>query len=142
MAQVLRAKGADDRSGGVGHAWSPDLDTWTAQPHLGAVSTRFPHLEVLQTVQVGEEQLTLFCATRSDGVEGVWAMPTGQVPVDARPDDARLIAAAPAYAGRVVRGRDGSPVLLAFTRDAGGAPLGISDPIEVASLWRDAVRLG
>lgn len=100
------------------------------------------YLEVLQTVLVGEEQLTLFCATRSDGVEDVWAMPTGQVPVDARPDDARLIAAAPAYAGRVVRGRDGSPVLLAFTRDAGGAPLGISDPIEVASLWRDAVRLG
>lgn len=143
MLLTARAKGADDRSGGVvGHAWSPDLDTWTAQPHLGAVSTRFPHLEVLQTVQVGEEHLTLFCATRSDGVDGVWAMPTGQVPIDASPDDARLIAAAPAYAGRVVRGRDGSPALLAFTRDAGGAPLGISDPIEVASLWRDAVRLG
>ncbi|MEW1835448.1 glycosyl hydrolase family 32 [Microbacterium sp. NPDC079995] len=142
MLITARAKGAGGSSGGVvGHAWSPDLDTWTAQPPLGSVAARFPHLEVLQTVEVGDGHLTLFCATRADGVDGVWAMPTGPVPVQARPDDARLIAPAPAYAGRVVRDRGGSPVLLAFARDAAGAPLGVADPIAVDELWRRASRL-
>ncbi|MFI8634062.1 glycosyl hydrolase family 32 [Microbacterium sp. NPDC077663] len=143
MLVTARARGAEQSSGGVvGHAWSPDLDTWTAQPHLGAVSTRFPHLEVLQTVEAAGEHLTLFCATRSDGVDGVWGMPTGPVPDDARPDDARLLAPAPAYAGRVVRDRDGVPVLLAFTRDAAGAPLGVADPVDLEALWHGAAHLG
>lgn len=143
MLITARAKGSDAASGGVvGHAWSPDLDTWTPHPHLGAVSSRFPHLEVLQTVDVGGSPLTVFCATRSDGVEGVWAMPTGPVPEDAQPDDARLIAPAPAYAGRVVRDREGTAVFLAFTRDAAGAPTGITDPVAVEGLWRAALRLG
>ena len=143
MLITARGAGGSTTGGGVvGHAWSPDLDTWTVQPPLTDPAPAFPHLEVLQLAELDGTPVLLFCATRSDGADGVWAVPAAAVPTGIRIDDARLILPAPAYAGRIVTDRAGIPVLLAFTRDETGAPVGITDPVAADPLWRASRSLG
>lgn len=138
MLITARGKDGGMTSGGViGHAVSPDLDAWTVRPPIGASSQVFPHLEVLQAVEIDGVPSLVFCGPRHDrGVDGpvvttgVWAVPWSGPSGDARVDDARLIASAPHYAGRIVRDRAGVPRLLAFI----GAPRAdfagtISDPM-------------
>ncbi|CAL4858831.1 glycosyl hydrolase family 32 [Microbacterium sp. MM2322] len=143
MLITARGKDADTATGGVvGHAWSPDLDTWTVQPPLTEPSQAFAHLEVLQVADIDGTAVVLFSAVRADGVEGVWAAPADALVRDVPVDDARLLLPVPAYAARVVTDRAGAAVVLAFTRDDHGAPAGITDPIHAGPLWRDARGLG
>lgn len=143
MLITARGKDADSAAGGViGHAWSPDLDTWTVQPPLIEPSRRFPHLEVLQVAEVDGTPVVLFCATRSDGADGVWVATADALPRHAPVDAARLLLPAPGYAGRIVADRAGVPVLLAFSRDDSGAPIGVTDPTPAGPLWREARGLG
>jgi beta-fructofuranosidase len=140
MLITARGRDGDTGSGGViGHAWSPDLDTWTVQPPLSAPARAFAHLEVLQVVDVdGGGPVVLFCAARTspEAGAGVWALRAGAVPRGARVDEARLILAKPYYAGRIVRDREGEPVVLAFSEAPSGkvGPTGITDPMPVRAL--------
>ena len=138
MLITARAKGSGVRGGGViGYAWSGDLERWSVRPPLSPPSAAFPHLEVLQVVDVQGKTVVVFCGSRTVGdglhdapAEGVWAVEAPGFPTSVPVDDARLIAPAPYYAGRIVHDRSGAPVLLAFI----GSPssdnlLGIADPI-------------
>lgn len=143
MLITARAKGSGIDSGGViGYASSPDLERWTVQPPLSVPSALFPHLEVLQVVDVDDKTIVVFCGARTAGdgraaaAEGVWAVEAPDFPRSVPIDDARLIAPAPYYAGRIIHDRAGAPVLLAFI----GSPssdtlLGIVDPIPMSGVW-------
>src|SRR5690606_38280403 len=117
--------------------WSPDLETWTVRPPLVAPSEVFAHLEVLQLAKVGDQRMLLFCGPRhadrheTPDASGVWMAPVGETLTDVRIDDARLVAPAPLYAGRIVHDRASTPVLLAFSGAPGSAEAlsGITDPI-------------
>lgn len=143
MLVTARAKGSTLTNGGVvGHAWSPDLVDWTVMAPLGPPSTRFPHLEVLQSVEVAGAHVLLFSGPRYgvgsvvDHVTGVWAV-GASAPGIAPVDEARLLGPAPLYAGRIVHDRAGQPVLLAFLGSPDSGLGGITDPIPVSA----AVRL-
>lgn len=145
MLVTARGKGATGTSGGVvGHAWSPDLDTWEIRPPLGKVSEQFPHLEVLQYADVDGEPVLFFSGPRfngdegGSGVHGVWAVavPDGLERVDV--DTAQAATATARYAGRMVRDRSGTPVLLSFIGTPGSDDLGgITDPVAI-DLWARA----
>ncbi|WP_127473255.1 glycoside hydrolase family 68 protein [Microbacterium sulfonylureivorans] len=145
MLITARAKGSGVAGGGViGYAQSTDLERWTVRPPLSPPSAVFPHLEVLQVVDVGGKSVVVFCGARtadenrtSDApAEGVWAVEAPGFPAAVRVDDARLIAPAPYYAGRIVHDRSGAPVLLAFIGSPGSDTLlGIADPIPMAGVW-------
>lgn len=131
------AAGTMTAGGVVGHAWSPDLDTWTVQPPLNDPSRTFAHLEVFQVAEVDGASVLLFCASRTtDGTEGVWVVRADAVPRGAAVDDASLLLAAPYYAGRIVHDRAGEPVVLAFVGSpgAGAEPAGITDPLPARAL--------
>lgn len=135
---VGEAEDPRDR-GVVGHATSADLSSWAVQPPLSAPGSGFAHLEVLQPFRFGGRQFVLFScdrahlagARRDDRVGGVWVAPrdpaTGRYAVE----DARLLHDESLYAARLVRGRDGSSLLIGFenTGDDGGFGGRISDPI-------------
>jgi len=57
------ATGLPDRRGAIGHATSPDLLTWTAQPPV-ATPEMFGHMEVSQHVPIGDRHYAIFCAPR------------------------------------------------------------------------------
>ncbi|WP_065571567.1 glycoside hydrolase family 68 protein [Microbacterium oleivorans] len=142
MLITARGAGGTTSTGGVvGHAWSPDLDTWTVQPPLSGPAQTFAHLEVFQVTEVDGTPVLLFCAPRTtDGAEGVWAVRTDAVPRGAPVDEASLLLAAPHYAGRVVRDRAGEPVVLAFlgSPGTGAEPMGITDPLPARALLEAA----
>jgi beta-fructofuranosidase len=138
MLITARAKGAVAGGGGViGHAWSADLEEWVVLPPLSAPSRDFPHLEVLQVADIDGVPTVVFCASRrhsaGDDVseyEGVWAISGSPLEGILSIDDARLIAPAPLYAGKVVEDRRGRSVLLAFVGSPGTTQLeGITDPL-------------
>ncbi|MDT0157951.1 glycosyl hydrolase family 32 [Microbacterium sp. ARD32] len=141
MLITARGAGGTFTSGGViGYAWSQDLETWVVKPPLGTQSSRFAHLEVLQTAEIEGETVLVFCGSRhgdgprSDGAEsGVWMVGVDGALDEVCVDDARLIAAAPLYAGRIVRDRSGESVMLAFVGAPGsGHELdGITDPLPI-----------
>lgn len=114
--------------GVVGHAWSPDLDTWEIRPPLGKVSEQFPHLEVLQYADVDGEPVLFFSGPRYDwdegdsGVHGIWAVVVSDGLERVDVDTAQAATATARYAGRMVRGRSGTPVLLSFI----GTPVSMS----------------
>src|SRR5690606_19620257 len=139
MLITARGTSASATSGGViGHARSTDLDTWTVRPPLGETSSAFAHLEVLQLVEIDGKEFIVFSAPRHEPhgavISGVWAVevPAGGLS-EVVVDDARLLAGEPHYAGRVVRDRNGTPVLLSFLGGPGSQQelSGISDPVPV-----------
>ncbi len=144
MLITARGKGGDLHSGGVvGHAWSPDLESWTVRPPLSAPATTFPHCEVFQLVDLGDREVLVFCGPRTDPrasrsavpTVGVWAVSVERFPARVDLEEAELIAPAPYYAGRIVRDRSGSPALLAFVGAPGSEFDGsISDPMLLATL--------
>ena len=154
MLITARARDAvgDDR-GVIGHAVSPDLITWTTAPPLTAPGAGFAHLEVPQTLTIdGHEFIVFSCDTahlagRRAGREtgGIWAI-RGAIGDELDAAAAELVADEAIYAGRVVRDRDGSWVLIGF--EYGGERddefIGqISDPIplEVTADGRLSTRV-
>lgn len=143
MLITARAKGSGTRGGGViGHAWSADLESWTVRSPLSPPSDVFAHLEVLQVAVLDEQPVVVFCAARvatevgDAPLEGVWAVAAPGFPTTISVDEARLIAPAPHYAGRIVHDRSGVPVLLTFVGSPGSDSLeGITDPMPLPDVW-------
>lgn len=139
MLITARAKtGTEPDRGIVGHATSPDLANWTAQPALSEPGSGFAHLEVFQVIEIGGQNHLVFCCDtakiagpRQGQQGGVWSLPVGAMPGPVDPRQARLLVPESLYAGRVALDRQGRPWLLAFHNVAehGGFVGGISDPI-------------
>lgn len=140
---------ADDR-GVVGHARSPDLVHWQAQPPLSRPGAGFGQLEVPQVEVVEGRPVLLFSCLRDqlsrarrerDGHGGTWCVPADALlgPFDVR--RAVRLTDEGSYAGRLVRDRSGAWVLLAFDNVVDAAFRGgTADPVPVR--WaRDGSRL-
>lgn len=124
--------------GVVGHATSPDLDTWTVHQPLTQPGHGFAHLEVFQKLSLYGQSMVLFSAhdqviseeRRSAGATtGTWVAPwDGEIDLNR----ASNLSGPGLYSGRIID-HDGTPVLLAFalTDDVGPFVGGISDPIPV-----------
>lgn len=122
MLITARANAGDKRDRGViGHATSPDLESWEVQPPLTGAGAGFSHLEVPQVEMIDGRTVLIFscdspalAGTRSRGTGGIWAVdvqsPTG--PYDLT--GARLLVNESLYSGRLVQNRAGAWVLLAF----------------------------
>jgi beta-fructofuranosidase len=139
------APGADRFDEAVlGHATSPDLETWRVSEPLVGPGTGFGQLEVPSIVRLGDETLLLFNCLDDELSErrraqsptgGVWFAPAGGV---AGPFD--LEAALPLtddtrYVGRAVVERDGQTVLLAFENTVDGRFVGrLADPVPLIPL--------
>lgn len=144
MLVTARAKdGALDDRGVIGHAWSPELDTWQVRPPLSAPGAGFAHLEVPQVAQVeghwyllfscGTDALSRQHAARRDDT-GTWALtidsPTGAFDIAA----AEPLTTSACYSGRLLQNPAGRWVLLGFDSAPGRAfPGTIADPIPVTA---------
>lgn len=124
--------------GVVGHATSPDLDTWTVHPPITQPRHGFAHLEVFQKIAPNGQDLVLFSAhdqvlsdeRRSAGAgTGTWVAPWN---AEIELDNAINLSGANLYSGRIID-PGGVPVLLAFELTDGAGPFvgGICDPIPV-----------
>lgn len=138
-ARALDGAPVDDR-GVIGHATSPDLETWTVQPPLSSPGAGFGHLEVPQVVQVEGRWFLLFSCGPStlaassavrEVAPGTWSLPLDS-PVGPYPvERAAPLTEHGWYSGRAVRQHDGTWSLLAFENPpAGRAFRGVvSDPM-------------
>ena len=108
--------------GVIGHAWSPDLDTWELrEPLTQPTDTGFGQLEVMQAEVVEGHPVLLFSclaehATQSHRTTtgGTWAAPAVSLlgPFDI--DAAYPLTDASLYVGRLFQRRDGEWVFFAF----------------------------
>ena len=138
--------GPADQRGVIGHARSPDLIHWQAQPPLSQPGEGFSHLEVPQVEVVeGRPVLVFSCLTAELSGErrkagtggGTWCLPCKSLlgPFDltraVRMTDESL------YSGRLIRDRAGRWVMLAFrNRGRDGRFIGeLTDPVPVQ--WAD-----
>jgi hypothetical protein len=126
--------------GVVGHAWSPDLETWELRAPLTEPGQGFGQLEVMQTAVVDGREVLVFNCLVGDAAErvratgtagGVWVAPsTGPLgPYDLAA--ARVIDDPSLYVGTFVDDREtGETRFLAFVHDVDGAFVGeITDPM-------------
>lgn len=134
--------GPADQRGVIGHARSPDLVHWQAQPPLSRPGAGFGQLEVPQVeIVAGRPVLVFSCLTaqlsgerRSAGVRGgIWCVPGDSLlgPFDVT--RAVPIADEALYSGRLVRDRSGQWIMLAFRNlgPAAGFVGEISDPMPI-----------
>ncbi len=143
MLITARSKdGAEPDRGVMGHATSPDLNTWTVQPALSASGSGFAHLEVFQVVEVDGQNHIVFCCdtaklcgARTGQTGGVWTMPIGDMPGPVDFTKARLLVDERLYAGRVAWDRQGRPHLLAFNNVSADGQFmgGICDPLPLVT---------
>ncbi len=123
MLVTARAAVGDPADRGVvGHATSPDLETWTLRAPRSDPGAGFLHLEVPQFAEVAGRAVLLFsCDTphlagaraASGETGGIYALPVDAARRFPIADAVRLVDER-FYSGRAVRARDGSWVLLAF----------------------------
>jgi beta-fructofuranosidase len=142
MLITARANTGDiDNRGVIGHAVSPDLDTWEVRPPLSQPGAGFGHLEVPQTVAMGDRTVLLFsCGVDTLAVRkaegfgggGIWSLETDAGgPYDVA--SAVVVTTAPLYSGRLIQNRAGQWMLIAChdaTSD-GSFDGVISDPLPV-----------
>ena len=133
--------GPAEQRGVVGHAWSPDLLTWSAAAPLSEPGSGFGQLEVCQVEQVEGRWVLVFSCLgdqvfgaqreRHGDDVGVWAVeapgPLGPFDVAA----AQPVTGADLYVGRLVREREGRWVMLAFDNATDGFGGTITDPVPV-----------
>lgn len=134
--------GADESDRGViGHATSPDLETWIVRDALSQPGAGFKHLEVPQLVHMDGRDLVLFSCdspaltgSRQGDTGGIWwfpvTNPNGQFDTRA----ASLLTSEETYSGRLIQNRAGEWKLLAFeNKGPDGVFTGsLSDPVAVA----------
>lgn len=138
--------------GVVGHATSPDLETWTVRPPLSATESGFGQLEVLQVEQVDGRGVLIFnCrhteltpdrrATGESG--GVWSLPVDRLTGPYDVTRATRLTDESLYSGRLVQDHDGRWWLLAFflTGPDGAFLGGMSDPMPVGWGPDDTLRV-
>jgi beta-fructofuranosidase len=136
----------DDR-GVIGHAVSPDLESWEVRPPLSRPGAGFAHLEVPQTAVVGGRTVLVFscgvdtlASRKAEGFDGggIWSMETDSVtgPYDVGP--AAVVTTAPLYSGRLIQDRNGQWMMMAcHDANSDGTFDGIvSDPMPVR--WDEA----
>lgn len=141
MLVTARVKEGDPEGRSViGHATSPDLDTWTVQEPL-STPAGFGQLEVPQVVEVEGQAFLLFCCwsdrmapgrreTWTGG--GMWAVPGESLLGPWDFDEARAFDHPSLYAARMVQDADGRWALLGFRDTEDGAFVGeITDPLPV-----------
>ena len=58
--------GPADNRGVIGHAWSPNLQTWELHPPLTDPGQGFAQLEVVQTARIDGQDLLMFSALAKD----------------------------------------------------------------------------
>lgn len=127
--------------GVIGHAWSPDLDTWEVRPPLSAPGG-FGQMEVPQYVEIDGVPSLVFCSGAgfydpafkpADTPAGVWIMQNDSGPLG--PWDAtraRRVSHDSLYAARVIRDADGVFRILGFSDTVDGEFVGeILDPVEL-----------
>jgi len=144
MLITARAKdGAPYGRGVVGHATSPDLETWTVRPPLSATDSGFGQLEVLQVAEVDGRGVLLFNCLhgeltperRAAGERGgVWAVPIDSATGPFDISRATRLTDESLYCGRLVQDREGAWWLFAFhLAGPHGEFVGaLSDPMPVA----------
>ena len=144
MLITARAREGDLRERGViGHATSPDLETWQVEPALSAPGSGFGQLEVPQVAVVdGRAVLVFNCLNGelsdgrrvSDPGGGIWTVPIDDLTGPYDITRATRLTDSTLYAGRLVQDRAGDWNLLAFrNRDVDGRFVGgLSDPLPVS----------
>lgn len=142
MLLTARANhGMQEDRGVLGHAWSPDLETWSVLPPLSAPGEGFAHIEVPQVVQIdGHWVLVFSCDSahlvgrRAGQPGGIWAVrirdPRSPVGFEA----AVRLTGDEFYAGRAVQTPGGDWALLAFTNHirSGDFVGQVTDPIPLS----------
>jgi beta-fructofuranosidase len=134
--------GAPDDRGVLGHATSPDLVHWTAQPPVTPPGSGFGQLEVPQVARVDGHWLLIFnCLTgelsaagRGAGKKGgIWVAPAESPSGPFDLAGAVLLSDDRLYVGKLVQDPVGDWVLLAFHNLGGDGEFGgtITDPLPV-----------
>ncbi len=143
--------GAEPDRGVMGHATSPDLETWTVEAPLSATGSGFAHLEVFQVIEVEGQNHIIFCCdtaklcgARAGQVGGIWTMPVGAMPDSVDFTKARLLVDESLYAGRIVKDRQGRAHLMAFNNITADGQFmgGISDPLPLVADTDNYLVLG
>ncbi|PVU84400.1 glycosyl hydrolase family 32 (plasmid) [Cellulomonas sp. WB94] len=144
MLITARAReGALRERGVIGHATSPDLETWQVEPALSAPGAGFGQLEVPQVAVVdGRAVLVFSCLDgelsderrASDAGGGIWTVPIDSLTGPYDISRATRLTDSTLYAGRLVQDRAGAWQLLAFrNRDSDGHFVGgLIDPLPVS----------
>lgn len=142
LVTVRATEGEPFRRAVVGHAWSPDLETWEWRDSLSQPISDFGQLEVIQVVEIEGRPVAVFCCMagemaperRGQTTGGVWAMPADSLVGPFHPEDAYLLTDRRYYAGKLVKDARGQWNLMAFLHDGpDGQFIGaISDPMPVA----------
>lgn len=122
----------------IGHATSPDLETWTVQPPLSEPAG-FGQMEVPQTVVVDGQPFLLFCCwapqlapERRDSPGGMWVAPGESLLGPWDLSRARTFDHPSLYAARLVQDRAGAWNLIGFRDVEKGVFVGeITDPLPV-----------
>jgi beta-fructofuranosidase len=151
MLVTARANESDvDNRGVIGHAVSPDLETWEVKPPLSRPGAGFGHLEVLQTTVMDGRTVLLFScgvdtlsAGKAEGFDGggIWSLETHQATGPFDVASAGIVTTAPLYSGRLIQDRAGQWLMMACHDAASDGSFDgiVSDPIPV--YW-DSGRLG
>ncbi len=126
--------------GVVGHAWSPDLDTWEVRPPLSGPG-KFGQLEVLQYVELDGVPHLVFCCGVSelhpemhpDGQPGgMWLVAGTSLLGPWDLNRARRVDHESLYAARIITDIDGQQRLLGFSDIVHGEFVGeILDPVDI-----------
>ena len=140
--------------GCIGTAVSDDLLTWTVEAPL-TEPAGIHQFEVPQTVQVDGRWVLVWCmrdidlgpeaAPPADGgpaITGTWTAPADSARGPFDLESAEPIRLAGTYAGRVVRGRDGRPALLAFADRSPDGSFGgwLIDPVPLVLTPRGTLQ--
>ncbi|PVZ55175.1 glycoside hydrolase family 68 protein [Arthrobacter sp. H-02-3] len=151
MLITARANTGDvDNRGVIGHAVSPDLETWEVRPPLSRPGAGFGHLEVPQTTVMDDRTVLLFscgvdtlAAKKAEGFGGggIWSLETDQTSGPYEVASAAIVTTAPLYSGRLIQDRAGQWMMMAcHDANSDGSFEGvISDPLPV---HRDPERGG
>ncbi|HUX70525.1 MAG TPA: glycosyl hydrolase family 32 [Cellulomonadaceae bacterium] len=144
MLITARARHGDLRERGViGHATSPDLESWQVGPALSAPGAGFGQLEVPQVAIIdGRAVLVVNCLgselsderRESDPGGGIWTVPIVDLTGPYDLTRATRLTDATLYAGRLVQDRAGAWQLLAFRNHGSDGQFvgGLSDPLPVS----------
>jgi beta-fructofuranosidase len=143
MLLTARARdGAPYGRGVVGHATSPDLETWTVRPPLSANQSGFGQLEVLQVEEVDGRPVLIFNCLHTELTPerraagehgGIWSVPVAGLTGPYDVSRATRLTDESLYCGRLVQDREGAWWLLAFHHTGPGGAFvgGLSDPMPV-----------
>lgn len=138
---TARLSGTGPGRGTVGHAeWGGDA--WEARPPLAAYPGRFEQAEVIGVHEVAGRWVLVFSCLGGEmvggraGDGGIWTVPVAGPGEAVGLDAAVRLTDEDAYAGRLIRDREGAWRLLAFDNRGTGAEWrgGLTDPMPVR--WR------